>query len=126
MPTTTSAPSATALSTALAHIERQLYSLHHQIRLVVDVATAGQSGTLDGLRLETLAVGLCGFADRIEALHADIETLNTANTHRQPVVDLRPHLEWALRQIKRTKEIDRYAAAQAALAATQDKQEVAA
>jgi len=67
MSTTTHAPN-----------EQRLYILHHEARLVADLAAVGQRASLNQLSLETLAAALRGYADRIEALHDDVESIVTA------------------------------------------------
>jgi len=78
MPTATHAPNAAELPRAIAHIEQRLYTLHHEIRLVADLAAVGQHASPNQLSLETLAAALRGYADRIEALHDDVEDISTA------------------------------------------------
>jgi len=75
MTTTTHASNAIALPRALAQIEQRLYILHHEIRLVADLAAAGQHASWAALGLETLAAAIRGYADRIEALHDDVEVI---------------------------------------------------
>jgi len=80
MPTTTHAPNAVELPRAIVQIEQRLYTLHHEIRLVADLAAVGQHASPSELNLETLAVALRGYADRIELLHDDVEGIATAST----------------------------------------------
>jgi len=71
---------AAALPRTIAHIEQRLYTLHHEIRLVADLAAVGQHASPNQLSLETLAAALRGYADRIEALHDDVEGIATTPT----------------------------------------------
>jgi len=80
MPTTTHAPNATELPRAISQIEQRLYTLHHEIRLVADLAAVGQHASPNQLSLETLAAALRGYADRVELLHDDVEDITTAST----------------------------------------------
>lgn len=62
---------------ALACIEQRLYTLHHEIRLIADVAIAANSDT-GAVSLETLGVALSGYADRLQQVHDDLERLGTS------------------------------------------------
>jgi len=78
MSTTIHAADAAELPRAIAQIEQRLYTLHHEIRLVADLAAVGQHTSPNQLSLETLAAALRGYADRIEALHDEVEGIATA------------------------------------------------
>lgn len=84
MPTTSSRlriQRAAAQPHALACIEQRLYTLHHEIRLVADVASAANHAT-GTISLETLGTALTAHADRLQQLHDDLERL-TATAGKQ-------------------------------------------
>lgn len=63
------------LTRAINSLAQSAYSLHHELRLVADVASAGTHAGTSVLSLETLGTALSAYADRIEKLHAELEAL---------------------------------------------------
>jgi hypothetical protein len=68
---------------ALAHelhtLEQNLYTLHHELRLIAELANAGgQSAAADGIRLESLGIVLANQAARVKAAQEQAEALYLA------------------------------------------------
>lgn len=53
--------------------EQQLYSLFHELRLMADLAGTGSGANGSALSVETLAVALASYADRLAHAHAQVQ-----------------------------------------------------
>lgn len=60
---------------AIEQAEQQIYSLHHEIRLMADLAGSGQGPGASLLSLETLSVVLDGYARRLSTTHRTVQAI---------------------------------------------------
>lgn len=58
---------------AIEHAEQQLYTLSHELRLLADLAGTGAGANGSALSVETLAVALASYADRLTHVHTHVQ-----------------------------------------------------
>lgn len=58
---------------AIEQAEQHLYILSHEIRLLADLAGTGAGANGSALSVETLAVALASYADRLNQVHARVQ-----------------------------------------------------
>ena len=62
-------------SQTIEQAEQQLYSLSHEVRLLADLAGAGTAKGHASLPLETLAVTLASYAERLSHVHQIVQNV---------------------------------------------------
>jgi len=63
------------LTHEIARIAQLVYGLHSGARLIADMAPVGQHASLSQPRLEALADALCIYANRIDALYREVQSM---------------------------------------------------
>lgn len=58
---------------AIEQAEQHLYIITHEIRLLADLAGTGVGASGSALSVETLAVALASYADRLAQVHARVQ-----------------------------------------------------